>query len=180
MLNFREKNEVKRSSHFGDLLCRRIKQSDLQRKFCPEIKNQTFNTLTSNVPHDIETNQKICIAERWSLMGQSAWNNWINSFISTNVYAICKNKHNSSIQSCHIVYLVLRIILGMPWCTWLNSYEWTKSYKYNNVCLNTCKKSNSHRLHFRDIPNLLFLITLAILDHTQLKWLNRFVTSTHP
>ena len=72
MLNFREKNEVKRSSHFGDLLCRRIKQSDLQRKFCPEIKNQTFNTLKSNVPHDIETNQMICIAERWSLMGQSA------------------------------------------------------------------------------------------------------------
>ena len=38
ILNSRGKKEVKRSSHSGDILCKRIKQSDLQRKFLVKIQ----------------------------------------------------------------------------------------------------------------------------------------------
>ena len=38
ILNSRGKKKVKRSSHSGDILCKRIKQSDLQRKFLVKIQ----------------------------------------------------------------------------------------------------------------------------------------------
>ena len=38
ILNSRGKKKVKRSNHSGDILCKRIKQSDLQRKFLAKIQ----------------------------------------------------------------------------------------------------------------------------------------------
>ena len=46
MLNYHEKNEVKRSNHSEDISCKRIKQSDFQRKFWVNIlKTETVKLL---------------------------------------------------------------------------------------------------------------------------------------
>ena len=52
-----------------------------------------------------------------------------------------KNHHHGSIQSWHIVNLILRITFGRPRCTWPHPYERTESNRCICVCLTTYKKS---------------------------------------
>ena len=70
-----------------------------------------------------------------------------------------EHQYHSSIQSWHIADLISGITCDMPRCNWLNSYEWTESYRFIYVCLGTSKKSSSViSFVFWDTANLLLLV----------------------
>ena len=151
MLNCHTENKVKRPSHFEKIVCYKTKQYDWPRGF-------------------LDQNSRITLLN---------YLKWLNQFVASICNPYTRNQYHSSIQSWHIPNSGLRTISDMQRWAWQHQYEWNESNKWFYVCLTSCKKSFSYlRSFFEIIADSPFWITLAMPDHTHLKWLNEFWTST--
>ena len=64
--------------------------------------------------------------------------------VSVETYPYSKNQHHSSIQSWHIVDVILRITFGRSGYAWPHPYKSTESDRWICVLLPTYKKWTSH------------------------------------
>ena len=105
MLNCHAKNELKRSSLSGDILCKRIKQSNWPGKFWGQ-------NLRARLLKLLEITESICCYSGSLPMCEKS-----------------ASKLNSVLTYCifNIAYLILGITFDMPRYAWPYSYEWTES-----------------------------------------------------
>ena len=148
ILNCCKKNEVKRSSHFGDILCQRIKQSHWLTEFWGKIsRTRLLNYLI-----------------------------WFNHFAVYECLPISKNQHHNLIKHWHFADSILKITFGIPRCTWPNTCKRNGSNKCIYVCQLHTKTQAHISVHFREIADWFCWMTLGMPKHIQLKWLNKSVT----